>query len=116
MGGIWGIIETAKQKRLAPMYDNPSYFGTESDDLIGADFNISGCIQTSLSKKPLLLNYIREFQSLGFEKICLRFFEKTVRKSQKIIEEVESSKISNERRKKAFIKFLNKQLKIIGGI
>lgn len=110
-----GIIETARQKRLAPMYDNPSYFGTESDDLIGADFNISGCVQTSLSKKPMLLNYVKEFQSLGFEKICLKFFEKTVRRSQEIIEAVEFSEISNDR-KKAFIKFLKKQLRIIEDI
>ena len=110
-----GIIESAGKKRLAPIYDNPSYFGIESNDLIGADFNISGCIRTSLSKEPMLLDYMEEFQSLGFEKICLKFLKKTVRKFQKIIEIVESSGISKKRRR-AFIKFLNKQLKIIKDI
>ena len=110
-----GIIESAKRKRLAPMYDNPSYFGTEINALIDFDFNISGCIRTSLSKEPKLLDYIQEFQSLGFEKICFKFLNKILKQSQKIIESVESSEISN-RRKKAFIKFLNKQLNIIKDI
>ena len=109
-----GIIESARQKRLAPIYDNPSYFGIESDDLIGADFNISGCIRTSLSKEPMLLDYMKEFQSLGFKKNCLKFFEKVTRKFRKIIERVESSEVSNKR-KRAFIKFLHKQLKNMEG-
>ena len=110
-----GIIESTRRKQLAPMYDNPSYFGTEINALIDFDFNISGCIRTSLSKEPKLLDYIQEFQSLGFEKICFKFLNKILKKSQKIIESVESSEISN-RRKKAFIKFLNKQLNIIKNI
>lgn len=110
-----GIIESARKKRLAPLYDNPSYFGIESDDLIGADFNISGCIRTSLSKEPMLMNYLKEFQSLGFEKICLKFFKKVTGQFNKIIESVESSEVS-EKRRKAFIKFLNKQLKIMENI
>ncbi|MCY4513210.1 MAG: HipA domain-containing protein, partial [Bdellovibrionales bacterium] len=104
-----GIIESTKQKRLAPMYDNPSYFGIESDDLIGADFNISGCIRTSLSKEPMLMDYLKEFQSLGFEKICLEFFKKVTGKFSQIIESIESSEVS-EKRRKAFTKFLHKQL------
>ena len=109
-----GIIESAKHRRLAPMYDNPSYFGIESSELIDADFNISGCIGTSTSDKPKLLDYIQEFQSLGFEKVCLNFLKKAVRQSPKIIEELKCSAIS-KRRKKAFIKFLNKQLRSMEG-
>ena len=107
-----GIIESTRRKQLAPMYDNPSYFGTEINALIDFDFNISGCIRTSLSKEPKLSDYIQEFQSLGFEKICFKFLNKILKQSQKIIESVESSEISNKR-KKAFIKFLNKQLNLI---
>lgn len=107
-----GIIESSKRKRLAPMYDNPSYFGVESIDLMDFDFNISGCIRTSSSKKPKLLDYIQEFQSLGFEKACLKFIKKAVTQSQKIVETVECSEIS-KKRKEAFVKFLNKQLKIM---
>ena len=107
-----GIIESAKRRQLAPMYDNPSYFGIESDSFMDFDFTISGCIRTSISKEPKLLDYIQEFQSLGFEKICMKFLKKALRQSQKIVEEIEFSEIS-KKRKKAFIKFLNKQLKII---
>lgn len=110
-----GIIENSWHKKLAPLYDNPSYFGIEIDALIDFDFNISGCIQTSSSKEPKLLDYIQEFQSFGFEKICLKFLQKILKQSQQIIEAVESSEISS-RRKKAFIKFLNKQLKVIKSI
>lgn len=107
-----GIIESVKRKQLAPMYDNPSYFGTEINALMDFDFNISGCIQTSSSNEPKLLDYIQEFQSLGYEKICFKFLNKIFKQSQQIIESVEASEISNKR-KKAFIKFLNKQLKVI---
>ena len=94
------------------MYDNPSYFGIEIDALIESDFNISGCIQTSSSKEPKLSDYIKEFQFLGFKKIYLNFLNKILKQSQKIIETVKSSEISSKR-KKAFIQFLNKQLKVI---
>ena len=110
-----GIIESTRRKQLAPIYDNPSYFGTEINALMDFDFNISGCIQTSSSKEPKLSDYIQEFQSLGFEKICVQFLKKILKQSQKIIEAVEFSEISN-RRKKAFIKFLNKQLQVIKDI
>ena len=111
-GSNLGIIESARQKRLAPLYDNPSYFGIEGDDMIGADLNPHGSIWTSLSKEPKLLDYMKEFQSLKFEKICLKFFKKVTRQFSKIIERVESSEIS-EKRKRAFAKFLYKQLKTI---
>ena len=109
-----GIIDTGKHKKLAPMYDNPSFFGIEKDEIISANFNISGSIWTSFSKEPTLLDYIQEFKVLGFEKICLQFLDKAKSQSQKIIKEVEFSKIS-KKKKKAFIKFLNKQLKSMKG-
>lgn len=109
-GGNFGIIESAKGRRLAPMYDNPSYFGVE--DLLGADLNPSGDIWTSSSKEPKLLDYIKEFHKLGFRRICLEFLEDIIRQSQEITEEVKSSEIS-QARKKAFMKFLEKQFQIL---
>ncbi len=102
-----GIVDTTGTKRLAPMYDNPSFIGTEV--LLGADFNPSGCIWTSHSKEPILKDYIKEFKKLGFQKVCFLFVNKVIVRFQHIINKVNDSEIS-EKRKQAFIKFLTKQL------
>lgn len=105
-----GIIDTGKNQMLAPMYDNPSYIGIAKDELLDIPFNISGCIQTSASKKPTVKDYLKEFKKLGFSKVCTHFIEKLINKSPEIIKEVNHSEIS-KRRKNAFIKFLNNRKK-----
>ena len=101
-----GIIDTGKNQTLAPMYDNPSYMGIAKDELLDIPFNISGCIQTSNSKKPTVTDYLKEFKKLGFSKVCTHFIEKLINRYPEIIKEVKHSEIS-KRRKIAFIKFLN---------
>ena len=105
-----GLINTGKNKTLAPMYDNPSYIGTAQEELLDIQFNISGCIQTSDSKEPKVKDYLKEFRQLGFSKVCAHFIERLINVSPKIIEEVNNSTIS-QRRKKAFIKYLNSRIK-----
>ncbi len=105
-----GIIDTGANKQLAPMYDNPSFLGTEKDALMGAHFNPSGSIWTSCSKEPKVLDYIQEFQKLGLKKSCLNFIKKVKNQFPKLIEEVEISQIS-QRRKKAFTNLLKNRLK-----
>ena len=105
-----GIIDTGKNQILAPMYDNPSYLGLAKDELLDIQFNISGCIQTSVSKKPTIRDYLKEFKKLGFSKICVHFIEKLINSSPEIMKEVKHSEIS-KRRKNAFIKFLNSRIK-----
>ena len=105
-----GIIDTGKNQILAPMYDNPSYIGIAKDELLDIQFNISGCIQTSPSKKPTVKDYLTEFKKLGFSKVCTHFIEKLINRYPEIIKEVKHSEIS-KRRKNAFIKFLNNRRK-----
>ena len=105
-----GIIDTGRNKKLAPMYDNPSYFGVEDERLLQADFNISCAIRTSTTQKPKLLDYVQEFKNLNHEKVCLGFIKKIIQKYPLILDEVENSEIS-QNRKKAFISFLSARLK-----
>ncbi len=105
-----GIIETGKNRRLAPMYDNPSFLGIQKDDeFLLAHYNISGVIRTSDSTKPKLLNYIREFKRLKLDKPCHNFIKKIIDKFPLLIEEIQNSEIS-KRRKTAFINLLNDRL------
>ena len=106
-----GIIDTGKSRRLAPMYDNPSFLGTQKDDkFLLSHFNPSGVIRTSDSKEPKLLDYIREFKRLKLGSSCHKFIKKIINRFPLVIEEVQSSIIS-KRRKKAFVNLLNDRLK-----
>ena len=100
-----GIIDFGKGKKLAPLYDNPSYLGIAKDDLLKYSFNISGCIRTSRTEKPKVKDYIQEFNALGFNKVCLKFIDRVFNQHLNIENKVNVSEIS-ERRKKAFICFL----------
>ena len=105
-----GMIDTGKQKFLAPMYDNPSYIGMEKSELLDADLNPSGCIWTSASEKPKPLDYIREFKKLKLEKPCYKFIKNMIDKFPVVVEEIKNSIIS-ERRKKAFVNLLTNRFK-----
>ena len=110
-----GIIDTGKSRTLAPMYDNPSYLGLVSETLLGASFNISGCIQTLASRKPKMRDYIQEFERLNLKKACMKFIKKTERNFSKILETVRLAWISDNR-KKAFSRFLEQQVKEMGKV
>ena len=106
-----GIIDTGKNRKLAPMYDNPSFLGIQKDDeFLLAHFSPSGAIWTSESKEPKLLDYVREFKKLKIEKPCKNLIKKIIDKFPLIIKEIQNSEIS-ERRKKAFVNLLNNRLK-----
>ena len=107
-----GIIEAGENKTLAPMYDNPSHLGLESENSLKWDFNISGCIQTLSFKNPKMQDYIQEFERLGLKETCMKFIKKTQKNFSKIQEEIKLSWISDNR-KKAFSRFLEKQMKEI---
>ena len=106
------LIDTGKKKELAPIYDNPSFLGTEGEDLLEADFNVSGSIRTSLSKDPKITDYAAEFKRLGLEESCRRFIKKAARALPEITREVEISELS-QKRKRAFVKYISKQLKAL---
>ncbi len=104
-----GIIETTKAKRLSPMYDCPSIFGTEAEFLLEAHYNPSGCIYTSTSKEPKVIDYIVEFKRLGHEKVVSTFSTRAISRFPQIIELVKKSAISTKR-KKAFMKLLEERI------
>ena len=105
-----GIIDIGKKKFLSPMYDNPSWFAVEKEDFLGADINPSGAVWTSSSKRPKMRDYIQEFERLDLKKSCVKFVERALREVDKIRSVVQVSGIS-EKRKSAFLVFLNKKLK-----
>ncbi len=104
-----GIIETTKAKKLAPMYDNPSLFGTEKEFMLGAHFNPSGCIWTVKTKEPKPRDYIEEFNRLGHKKVVNLFSGKAIARFPKIIDLVRNSALS-QKRKKAFVKLLEERI------
>ena len=105
-----GIIETPKNKMLAPLYDNPSYFGIIEDDLLEANINPSGAIRTSFSKEPKIKDYLKEFsEDRELNSTCQRFKNKLYDKFKAIIEKVHHSHISGKR-KKSFCLFLEKNI------
>ena len=105
-----GIIDTGKNQKLAPMYDNPSYFGIAEDAMLLYQFNISGSIWTAQSKKPKLLDYVQEFKRLQYEESGLKFIKKIIKQFPLIKEEIKQSGMS-EKRKKAFMVFLEQRLR-----
>ena len=105
-----GIIDTGRSKKLAPMYDNPSYLGAADERLLRSHFNISCAIRTSTAQEPKFLDYVQEFKKLKLEKACLQFIKKIISACPLILEEIENSEIC-QNRKKAFITFLSARLK-----
>ena len=105
-----GIVDTGKKKFLSPVYDNPSWFAVEKEDVLGADINPSGAVWTFSTKEPKIKDYIQEFERLDLKKSCMKFVERALKKGDKIKSAVQVSGIS-EKRKSAFLVFLNKRLK-----
>lgn len=104
-----GIIETSSFKILAPMYDNPSCLGIEDDFFLQSDANPSGSIWTKTSKEPKPIDYINEFNRLGYSKIVLQFCKKIHLQFTKITNLISDSGL-NQLRKNALITLLQKRL------
>lgn len=104
-----GIIETASTKKLAPMYDNPSCLGIEEDFFLVADANPSGSIWTKKSKEPKPVDYITEFNRLGYEALVNQFCKKIVSQKEHIIDIIIHSELSDIR-KSALKKLIYKRI------
>ncbi|MEI8026312.1 MAG: HipA domain-containing protein [Pseudomonadota bacterium] len=68
-----GLINTSRQCKLAPIYDNPSYLGLESGSMLRAQFSPSGRIETFHNRNPVMKDYVMEFLRLGYESTLRRF-------------------------------------------
>lgn len=71
-----GILTTARGQRLAPIYDNPSFLGLESGNILKAQFEPKGRIQTQSSSEPTMTDYVQEFDRLGHRTSVERFAKK----------------------------------------
>ncbi len=103
-----GIINNRGKKTLSPMYDNPSYFGVIEDSMLSIDFNPSGSIWTSGSKRPKVREYLKEFKEMRYEKVSDHFKKKLFSKLNAIRKNIKNSPIS-EKRRKAFLEFIEKR-------
>ena len=75
-GSNLALLETAKAKSLAPIYDNPSYLGLESGSMLSAHFSPKGKVWTKDSKEPGMMEYLEEISRLGALEIAEDFFNK----------------------------------------
>lgn len=72
-----GIIETPRQKTLAPAYDNPSFLGIHSGNLLKAQFEPRGRIATESTAEPTVVDYCVEFERLDLG-LSIKVFHKKV--------------------------------------
>ncbi len=59
------LVITARKRRLAPVYDNPSAIGLASGSLLRARFAPKGKIWTRDSREPEMKEYVEELLRLG---------------------------------------------------
>ena len=70
------FIVTSAGTRLSPIYDNVSYLSLETGEMLRADFNPTGRINTQDTEEPSMQHYVKELKRLGFQKEIEMFYEK----------------------------------------
>lgn len=100
------FIQSSNGLILSPFYDNVSYLGTEIDSLLAADHQPKGKIETILAREPSMLDYIAEWNRLGYGYVVERFREHI--SLAEIRELIAASNIS-QKRKQALIKIIEKR-------
>ena len=83
------LIETVKGKRLAPLYDNPSYLGLESGEILNAHFAPKSLIWTKHSKEPLMQECLFELERINAGHVVNIFYENV--SIETIIESINAS-------------------------
>lgn len=69
-----GFLVSAAHTTLAPIYDNVSYLGLESGEMLKADFHPTGRISTTHTQAPSMQDYVKELLALGFKSEVTKFF------------------------------------------
>lgn len=95
---------------LAPPYDNPSFFGIA--EFLEAQNQPRGRIQTHMHEDPTLLDYIEEFERLGYTQEAKTFLQKMITNKDQILTAVGMSFLS-QKRKGAFMCFLTQKFEEI---
>lgn len=82
-----GFVRSAGRIALSPIYDNVSYLGLESGQMLMADFNPTGRISTQRTDEPSMRDYVVEFLRLGYGSEVSLFFNRIdFKKINKMIE------------------------------
>ena len=70
------LIVSAKNQKLSPIYDNPSYLGLESGAMLKGSFSPRGKVWTKVSREPEMIEYLEEMKRLGVLAVAKDFFQK----------------------------------------
>lgn len=90
------IVQRRGIKKLSPFYDNVSYIGVETENLLGAEHEPKGKISTKLTDEPTMKDYVKEFISSGYDFVIKKFYEKV---SLPFIEELIGKAFISDKRK-----------------
>jgi hypothetical protein len=104
-----GFLSRPNSIFLAPIYDNVSYLGLESGDMLKADFNPTGRIATHLSLEPSMKDYVVEFTRLGYTSYVEKFHEQLASKWMKNIMQLIQNSFCSQLMKNALNKLINKR-------
>lgn len=69
------FIAKPNQYMLSPIYDNVSYLALEKGDMLRANHNPTGKINTSETYEPSMRHYVKEFKKLGYEEDVKDFYK-----------------------------------------
>ncbi len=83
------FIISANNCSLSPIYDNVSYLSLESGNMLKADFNPTGRINTSETFEPSMRDYVKELKKLGYTDNIKEFY-RSIKLSQ-LIQLIEDS-------------------------
>ena len=97
------IVQARGMKKLSPFYDNVSYIGVETENLLGAQHEPKGKISTKLTNEPTMKDYVKEFNSSGYDYAIKKFYEKV---NIPFIEELIEKAFISDKRKMALKKIV----------
>lgn len=101
------LIETARGKRLSPLYDNPSSLGLESGAMLKASFSPRSKIWTQGSREPIMRDCLIELDRLGMRNIVIEFYRSI--DIQKILEIVTSSRALSNLMQEALLRLIKQR-------
>lgn len=70
-----GLIAKSNEYILSPIYDNVSYLALEKGDMLRANHNPTGKINTSETYEPSMRHYVKELKKLGYEEEVRDFYK-----------------------------------------
>ncbi|MBU0506570.1 HipA domain-containing protein [bacterium] len=106
-GRNFSLIETQKQKRLSPIYDNPSYLGLEKGSALKANIVVHGKVWTKNSQEPDILAYAKEIKRLNAGHILKDFVSSM--QFDKIAQLIQESHCLSNNMKQALYKMVIEQ-------